>query len=167
MNMSKFLICLFCASALIAQETPDTGIGYFGDGSGVYPDAKPPLKWSDTENIRWKIPLHNWTYCSPVPVKDRVYVTCHPSSAHPWPRVVCYSAKDGSELWQHDVNPLDAHPDVDEATRKQVREELSSLIKRFEEIYEICSVINPNSNLGEDHPTIAAVNEKLAAVNAK
>ncbi len=43
--------------------------------SGVAPHGKPPLKWSDTKNIRWKTPLPGEGHSTPIIWKDRVFVT--------------------------------------------------------------------------------------------
>ena len=44
---------------------------------GVSPSAKPPLKWSDSENVRWKISLPGPGSSSPIVVGGRVYVSCY------------------------------------------------------------------------------------------
>lgn len=44
-------------------------------GTGVAPDAKPPVEWSPTKNIRWKTALPGKGHSSPVLWNDRVFVT--------------------------------------------------------------------------------------------
>ena len=44
-------------------------------GTGVAPDAKPPVEWSSTKNIRWKIALPGKGHSSPVLGPDHVFVT--------------------------------------------------------------------------------------------
>ncbi len=43
--------------------------------SGVGPTATPPLKWSESENIRWKIPIPGKGLSTPIVWGDRVYLT--------------------------------------------------------------------------------------------
>ena len=47
------------------------------DGNGISPDTQPvPLKWSDTENLKWKCKLPGPGSSSPIVVGQRVFVTC-------------------------------------------------------------------------------------------
>jgi len=43
--------------------------------NGVGPKAAPPLRWSETENIRWKIPIPGKGLSTPIVWGDRVYLT--------------------------------------------------------------------------------------------
>jgi outer membrane protein assembly factor BamB len=43
-------------------------------GAGVAPDAKPPLKWSNTENIKWKVKLPGDGHATPIVWQDRMFV---------------------------------------------------------------------------------------------
>ena len=42
--------------------------------NGVAPHANPPIHWSETNNIRWKIPLPGQGHASPIVFGDAVYV---------------------------------------------------------------------------------------------
>lgn len=42
--------------------------------NGVSPSARPPLEWSETKNIRWKIELPGKGHASPIVAGERVYV---------------------------------------------------------------------------------------------
>jgi len=42
--------------------------------NGVAPHANPPVNWSETNNIRWKIPLPGKAHSSPIVFGDSVYV---------------------------------------------------------------------------------------------
>lgn len=44
-------------------------------GTGESPTAKPPISWSETENVRWKRPLPGLGHASPVVFGDLVIVT--------------------------------------------------------------------------------------------
>ena len=69
--------------------------GRRGDGTGLYPDANPPLAW-DIErgiNIRWKkaIPTDD---AEPVVVGNRLFVTTYTGE------LVCLDADTGADLWR-------------------------------------------------------------------
>jgi outer membrane protein assembly factor BamB len=42
--------------------------------NGVAPQANPPLKWSETKNIRWKLALPGKGHASPIVDRDRVFL---------------------------------------------------------------------------------------------
>ncbi|MBN9689421.1 MAG: PQQ-binding-like beta-propeller repeat protein [Verrucomicrobia bacterium] len=43
-------------------------------GNGVAPFAQPPLTWSETNHVRWKLPLPGKGHSSPIAVGDRVFL---------------------------------------------------------------------------------------------
>ncbi len=43
--------------------------------TGASPDAKPPVEWSETKNVRWKTPLPGRGHSSPIVWGDRIFVT--------------------------------------------------------------------------------------------
>jgi outer membrane protein assembly factor BamB len=46
-------------------------------GSGLAPDANPPISFSSTENVKWRTAIPGSGYSSPIVVGDRVYtMTC-------------------------------------------------------------------------------------------
>ena len=44
---------------------------------GISTDANPPMKWSETKNLKWKTKLPGPRSSSPIVVGDRVYVMCY------------------------------------------------------------------------------------------
>ncbi|MFO1512366.1 MAG: hypothetical protein U1F83_05545 [Verrucomicrobiota bacterium] len=42
--------------------------------NGVSPHADPPIRWSETNNLRWKIPLPGQGHASPIVFGDSVYL---------------------------------------------------------------------------------------------
>lgn len=44
-------------------------------GTGAAPGATPPLTWSETQNVRWKLPLTGRGHSSPVVAGGRIFVT--------------------------------------------------------------------------------------------
>src|SRR5207247_3611443 len=74
--------CLFTLSALADQASVSAGVLLSNSwpqwrgplANGVAPHANPPLRWSETNNIRWKIALPGKGHSSPIVLGDSVYV---------------------------------------------------------------------------------------------
>src|SRR5688572_33009679 len=43
--------------------------------TGVAPHAQPPVEWSETKNIRWKVPIAGEGSASPIIWGDKIFVT--------------------------------------------------------------------------------------------
>ena len=106
--MSKRLACILAASCLLALDVdgadPDADL-YWPQwrgplGSGVAPHADPPLEWSESQSIRWKVALPGKGHSTPVIWGDRVFAT----TAVPYGKVVepSYSGA----LNAHDETPV-------------------------------------------------------------
>src|SRR5262245_52315070 len=56
---------------------PDSWTQWRGPlANGVAPRANPPVIWSETNNLRWKVPLPGKGHSSPIVSGDSVYVLC-------------------------------------------------------------------------------------------
>ena len=111
MRRSSLLLVggLACASAALSAATGDWAYwrGPNADGMAV---GDAPLRWSDTEHIRWKASVPGNGYSSPVVWDDRVFLTTAvPTAAaeassrnrlieHRFV-VLCYDRKTGALLW--------------------------------------------------------------------
>jgi outer membrane protein assembly factor BamB len=79
------------------------------NATGVSPSADPPVEWSETKNVRWKIDLPGRGASTPVIWGDRVYVSTAVPFAGTGHRaqhrfaVVAINRKDGSIAWEHTV----------------------------------------------------------------
>src|SRR3712207_530236 len=97
-----FILTAHC-SLLIATDWP-AWRGPKGDGST--PDTGFPVRWSATENVRWKAALPATGHSSPVVSRGRVFVTGCLESApgEKKPRVLyCLDRADGKILWERTV----------------------------------------------------------------
>lgn len=66
------------------------------DGQG-HSDAKAlPLTWSETENVRWKIPIPGRGWSSPAILKDRIWLTAA-VGRDPSLRAICFDRESGKE----------------------------------------------------------------------
>src|SRR5688572_3630208 len=43
-------------------------------GTGVAPGGNPPIEWSETKNVRWKVPIPGEGHATPIIWKDRIYL---------------------------------------------------------------------------------------------
>ena len=51
------------------------------NGDGKSDATRLPTKWSEKENIKWKTPLHDKGWSSPVVWGDQIWVTAAPEDA--------------------------------------------------------------------------------------
>jgi outer membrane protein assembly factor BamB len=109
--------CLALAVALVAQSLFASDWSRFRgpNGSGISPDTAPaPTKWSDTENLKWKVKLPGPGSSSPIIVGKKVFVTCWSGYAmearsaggdvkNLKRHLVCLDRADGKVLWDKSV----------------------------------------------------------------
>src|SRR5258706_4099169 len=85
MSRWRFVLILACLSTLTAladqagvtawAAAPDDWRQWRGPAAnGVAPQANPPVHWSETNNLRWKIPLPGKGHSSPIVFGDSVYL---------------------------------------------------------------------------------------------
>ncbi|MDB5336581.1 MAG: pvaA 3, partial [Planctomycetaceae bacterium] len=71
--------------------------------NNVADNRKLPLRWSQTENVRWSVKLPGWGTSSPVVYGERVFVTSHSKERGATSlQLFCFNREDGKELWTHD-----------------------------------------------------------------
>jgi len=103
------LIVTFCfsVSPACAEDWP-CWRGPRGDGTSL--ETNLPLKWSQTENIAWKVPIPGRGYSSPVIWGDRIFLTTclEKESKHV---TLCLDRKTGRTLWQQEV-PVVLQPKI-------------------------------------------------------
>jgi outer membrane protein assembly factor BamB len=87
------------------------------DGSGISPDTQPlPVKWSATENLKWKRELPGPGSSSPIVVGKRVFVTCwtgygvdrdNAGDQKALRRhLICLDCDTGNVLWDKSIEPV-------------------------------------------------------------
>jgi outer membrane protein assembly factor BamB len=67
------------------------------DGSGVANEKNLPTKWSDTENVRWKIKLPERGNSTPIVWKDKIFITQPDGERR---TVICFDRANGKQFWQ-------------------------------------------------------------------
>jgi outer membrane protein assembly factor BamB len=100
--MSRVLaaaVALAAASALAAADWP----AWRGPtGQGHADEKAVPLKWSATENVKWKVPLAQPGNSTPVVWKDTIFVTLA-TEGGTVRSLLCLTRADGKVRWQRDV----------------------------------------------------------------
>lgn len=87
------------SDAALAENWP----GWRGPrGDGTSQEKNVPVKWSDTQNIAWKIPLPGKGHASPIVWGRRIFVVT--AGKEQKQRIlICLDRKDGKILWQRVV----------------------------------------------------------------
>lgn len=70
------------------------------DGNGISKAEKLPVKWSDTENVKWKTPIHGKGWSSPVVYDGKIWLTTATEDGREL-FAVCVDAKTGKII--HDL----------------------------------------------------------------
>ena len=84
--------------------------GPSGDGHAP-PDAKPALKWGETENVRWKRAVRGVGWSSPVVAQGRVWVTTSTPDGHKR-ALVALSLATGEPLYDIPLFTVADPPDI-------------------------------------------------------
>jgi outer membrane protein assembly factor BamB len=69
------------------------------DGSGVSAEKELPVKWSATQNVRWKVPLEGAGVSVPVVWDERIFLTSSDGRLNDRLHVYCYQRSNGKLLW--------------------------------------------------------------------
>ena len=104
--MSASRVC--CIAVFVLAAAPLTALA--GDwtawrgpqGTGVSAEKNLPTKWSNTENVKWKVPLDGHGNSTPIVVGKRVLITHSPTGSTAR-GLRCYDRDSGQLLWKHEV----------------------------------------------------------------
>ncbi|MCA9028288.1 MAG: PQQ-binding-like beta-propeller repeat protein [Planctomycetaceae bacterium] len=95
-----FGLLISCLAA--SNASADNWPGFKGaSGRGVSNETNLPTKWSETENLAWKLDLPGRGASSPVVTSDRVYVTTQTEDDGLW--VISVDRKNGQIVWEKNV----------------------------------------------------------------
>lgn len=76
-------------------------------GDGVSAEKNLPVKWSATENVRWRVPLPEAGNSTPIVWGERVFVTQAVGDRR---TLMCLNRADGKLLWQSGVTTQEKEP---------------------------------------------------------
>src|SRR3954469_22188690 len=110
MRATAILVFLFSAAPALAGEWP----GWRGPhGDGHSDETNIPTRWSDTDNIAWKVAVPGKGHSSPVVWGDKIFLTTALEQERQ--RVLlCLDRRTGRTLWQKVVvtSPLEHKHDL-------------------------------------------------------
>ena len=93
-----FSLLLLALTPPAAAQESDWRLWRGPHGNNTTPvAARPPLRWSETENVRWKAAIPGRGVSSPIVVGDQVIVT---TATEDGQFVLSYARADGSILWK-------------------------------------------------------------------
>ena len=69
---------------------------------GIYGETNLPLKWSATENVKWKSPVPGEGWSSPIVWGDRIFLTATEDKGQSC-RVLCFDVATGTLRWNKEV----------------------------------------------------------------
>ncbi|RMF43965.1 MAG: serine/threonine protein kinase [Planctomycetota bacterium] len=107
--MSRFFL-IVALSAFLGGASPAWAGDwpeFLGPKGTAHSADEVPTRWSETENLKWKVDLPGRGSSSPIVVGDRVIVTCWLGDDAPTSRqVACFNKNTGERLWSVDF-PID------------------------------------------------------------
>ena len=122
--MRSLFALLLIASAAPAADWPQfKGPG----GSGVSSEKDLPVKFTDKEGLRWKVPLPARGVSSPIVMGNKVFVTCSGGTRDDRLHLLAFDTATGKKLWQRSVNATGsttAHPKTCMAAPTPVSDEI-------------------------------------------
>ncbi len=99
------LFSVIVVSATLSLSADDHWSQFRGPaGDGHARAAEPPLKWSETENVVWKTPIHDRGWSSPVIWKSQIWMTTALRSGHKL-FAICVDRDSGEIV--HDIHLFD------------------------------------------------------------
>ena len=105
--------CLFAALVAMCGAFPALAENWpawrGGDGSGHSSEKNLPVKWSTTENVRWKVELPERGNSTPVVWGNRVFIT-QATDKSTKRAVMCFARADGKLLWKQETEYTEKEP---------------------------------------------------------
>jgi outer membrane protein assembly factor BamB len=124
-DISSAFIILSVILISTGQISAQNWLGWRNDGQGISPEKNLPLKWSEEEGVKWKIPIPGAGHSSPIVWENRIFITTavagdpnvesfrggvymggnrdKPDESEYAYRVICIDADQGNVLWSKDV----------------------------------------------------------------
>jgi outer membrane protein assembly factor BamB len=98
------LLCFACWLTACDSVWGENWMRFRGPtGQGISSEAKLPVTWSATKNIKWKTSLPGKGWSSPIVFEDHVFLTTSTEEGVSC-RVICINRKDGSIAWKTEVH---------------------------------------------------------------
>jgi outer membrane protein assembly factor BamB len=100
MTMFRHLLTLLSLLLLSAAASADDWPGWRGPNhNGLSSEKGLPVRWSATENVRWKAKLPGAGVSAPIVCGERIFVTASDGRLNDRLHLLCFQRDDGKELW--------------------------------------------------------------------
>jgi outer membrane protein assembly factor BamB len=119
------LLGFFLAFSAFGQSS----IGFRTDGTGRYPDAKPPLEWGPEKNVVWKIKLTQ-SNAIPVILGDKLFTCAEPCV------LLCVNKANGEILWKHESFFKEIEPTEKEKALIEVESKQDAVFAKEQSVLE-------------------------------
>lgn len=73
------------------------------EGNGIAVSQKPPIQWSEENNVIWKVKVPGRGHASPIVVNDKIFLATA-DEAEKTQSVVCFNRANGKQMWQTEVS---------------------------------------------------------------
>lgn len=84
--------------------------------NGLVVHGNPPLTWSETENVKWKVPIPGLGHATPIIWEDQIYVLSAVPAADESNQLhfmlLCYDRETGRQLWSRVANTESPFQDI-------------------------------------------------------
>lgn len=94
------VLALLTVPALVHADDWPAWRGPTGQGYCFEKDV--PMKWSATENVKWKVKLDHPGNSTPIVWKDKVFLTIA-NKGGSVRSILCFNRADGKQLWKNDI----------------------------------------------------------------
>lgn len=108
--------CLFFALVILHFQATAWGDNWpqwrGPKGTGESVETSAPLTWSNTENVKWKVPLPGEGNSTPIVWDDKVFVSCAENKGANR-SLFCFDRADGHQLWKAEIDFQGTEPTHD------------------------------------------------------
>src|SRR5262245_53744914 len=99
----KKIAALFLLFAILSSVEAANWPAWRGPtGQGFCEEKNLPVKWSDKENVKWKVPLAHQGNSTPVVWGDKIFLT-QANKGGSERSLLCFARADGKMLWQKTI----------------------------------------------------------------
>ncbi len=100
--MKPIVVMMAVLSCVVLARAADWPAWRGPDGQGHCSEKNLPLKWSKTDNVKWKVPLEDLGNSTPVVWGDKLFLT-QANKGGTVRSLLCLARADGKLLWKQDV----------------------------------------------------------------
>ena len=119
-------------------------------GRGDAGEARPPLRWSETENVKWKVAIHDRGWSSPVVWGGQVWLTT--AGRHPQSSSVTRKMKHNAKVSIPSARKKEVRLRASVPVLTCVTKTINTIAQSFSILISLNIYIRPNSTLTTQEP---------------